>query len=94
MAAICTCGHSTTDHLTGRCVNRTMRFNAASGGTVANKCGCKKFTAAAVESAVPAVEEAAAAEPITESDEDAVATMDVEPPRKAPAVRAHGGRKK
>ena len=58
---ICTCGHSKTDHLTGRCVNRTMRFNAASGGTVANRCGCKKFTAAAVESAIPPIEEIAAA---------------------------------
>lgn len=43
MTPICTCGHSKTDHLTGRCVNRTTRFDAASGGTVAVQCSCKKF---------------------------------------------------
>lgn len=44
MTPSCTCGHSRTDHLTGRCVNRQMRFDPAVGGTVATQCRCKKFT--------------------------------------------------
>ena len=56
MAPRCSCGHSKTDHLTGRCVNRRMRFDPAVGGTVATQCPCKRFDEGVEQAAPPPVE--------------------------------------
>ena len=56
------CEHSQADHRTGRCVNATLAYVAAVGGTVTTVCRCKAF----VEKAAPARVEASP-QPTSES---------------------------
>lgn len=50
------CSHSKRDHATGRCVNSTMAFVAAVGGTVRTVCRCKRYTDRPVKAPEPVVE--------------------------------------
>lgn len=37
------CFHARLDHESGRCINRTDRLHAATGVSVVNVCGCKRY---------------------------------------------------